>query len=89
MTEILETITLGMLCAAGLLALLRVGRSGSIPDKVLGADTLLLVLASGIAAGAGVAKDSTYLDALVVVTMLSFGGTITVARFIERRGARV
>ena len=89
MTEVFEYITLGMLCAAGLLALLRVGRPGSIPDKVLGADTLLLVLASGIGAGAGIARDATYLDAVVVVTMLSFGGTITVARFVERRGARV
>lgn len=89
MTDVLEYLALGILCTSAVLALLRVGRAGSIPDKVLGADTLLLILASSIAAGAGIARDTTYLDALVVVTMLSFGGTITVARFIERRGARV
>ena len=71
-----------------MLALVRVGRGGSLPDKVLGADTLILVLASGVAAGAGVTEDTTFLDVLVVVTLLSFAGTITVARYVERRGAR-
>lgn len=88
MTEALEYATLAMLGSAGILALLRVGRAGSLPDKVLGADTLILVLASGIAAGAGVTRDSVFLDALIVVTMLGFVGTITVARYVERRGAR-
>ena len=88
MTEVLEYAALAMLGVAGVLALLRVGRGGSLPDKVLGADTIILVLASGIAAGAGITRDPSFLDALVVVTMLSFIGTITVARYVERRGAR-
>lgn len=88
MTETIEYLTLALLAVAGLLALVRVGRGGSLPDKVLGADTLILVLASGVAAGAGVTKDTTFLDVLVVVTLLSFAGTITVARYVERRGAR-
>lgn len=88
MTEALEYATLGMLAAAGILAVVRIGRGGSIPDKVLGADTLILVVASGVAAGAGVAGEAAFLDALVVVTLLGFVGTITVARYVERRGAR-
>lgn len=88
MTEAVEIAALAMLTAAGLLALIRIGRGGSLADKVLGADTLILVLASGIAAGAGIARQAEFLDALVVVTMLSFIGTITVARYVERRGAR-
>lgn len=88
MTEAIEYATLSMLAAAGILAVLRIGRGGSIPDKVLGADTLILVLASGVAAGAGVLGEAVFLDALVVVTLLGFAGTITVARYVERRGAR-
>lgn len=88
MTEVFEIAALGMLGLAGVLAVIRVGRGGSLPDKVLGADTLILVVASGVAAGAGLTHDATFLDALVVVTMLSFVGTITVARYVERRGAR-
>lgn len=88
MTEIVEYATLTMLAVAALLALARVGRDGSLPDKVLGADTLILVLASSIAAGAGISLQAGFLDALMVVTLLSFVGTITVARYVERRGAR-
>ena len=88
MTEAIEYAVMGLLALAGVLALARVGRSGSLPDKVLGADTLILVLAGGIAAGAGVREDPSFLDALVVVTLLGFAGTITVARYVERRGAR-
>ena len=88
MTELLEHATLAMLALAGFLALLRVGRAGSLPDKVLGADTLVLVVAGGVAAGAGIACEAWFLDALVVVTLLSFVATITVARYVERGGAR-
>ncbi|MEM8706260.1 MAG: monovalent cation/H+ antiporter complex subunit F [Actinomycetota bacterium] len=88
MTEAIEYAVMGLLATAAILALLRVGRGGSFPDKVLGADTLLIVLASGVAAGAGVTMDATFLDVLVVVTLLTFTGTITVARYVERRGAR-
>ena len=88
MTELLEHATLGMLGLAGFLAVLRVGRGGSLPDKVLGADTLVLVVAGGVAAGAGITREAWFLDALVVVTLLSFVGTITVARYVERRGPR-
>lgn len=88
MTEALEYATMSMLALAGVLSLIRVGRSGSLPDKVLGADTLIIVVASTIAAGAGVAEDPTFLDVLIVVTLLGVTGTITVARYVERRGAR-
>lgn len=88
MTEWLEYAALAMLGVAGMLALLRVGRGGSLPDKVLGADTMILVLAAAIATGAGVTRQTAFLDALIVVTLLGFAGTITVARYVERRGAR-
>ena len=88
MTEAVEYAALAMLAAAALAALARVGRGGSLADKVLGADTLMLVLAGGIAAGAGIQRTAEFLDALVVVTLLGFVGTITVARYVERRGAR-
>lgn len=88
MTDALEYLTLAMLALSGVLALVRVARDGSLPDKVLGADTLILVLAGGVAAGSGITHDDSFLDVLVVVTMLGFVGTITVARYVERRGAR-
>jgi multicomponent Na+:H+ antiporter subunit F len=47
----------------------------------------LVVLVSGIAVQAARTGDGTYLDVLVVTALLGFLGTVTVARFIERRGA--
>lgn len=88
MTEALEYVTLAVLAVSGVLAMIRIGRGGSLADKVLGADTLILVIASTVAAGAGITDDATFLDVLVVVTLLGFAGTITVARYVERRGAR-
>ncbi len=87
MTDVLEIATLALLGAAGLLCVARVARRGSIPDKVLGADTFVVVVTAGIAAGAGITEEPTFLDALVVVTLLAFVATITVARYVERRGA--
>ena len=88
MTDVLEILTLGILGVAGLLCVIRVVRHGSIPDKVLGTDTFVLVVIAGVAVGAGITASSTYLDILVAVTLLGFIATITVSRYVERRGAR-
>ena len=87
-TEIIESASLVLLGLAGLLAVARVVKDGSLPDKVLGADLAVIVLGSAVATGAALTADATYLDVLVVVTLLGFVGTITVARFVEQRGPR-
>lgn len=76
------------LAVAATLAALRLVRSRSLADAVISLDLLLLIVVSGIAVDAARTGDGTYLDALVVTALLGFVGTVTVARFIERRGAR-
>lgn len=76
------------LAVAATLAALRLVRSRSLADAVISLDLLLLMVVSGIAVDAARTGDGTYLDALVVTALLGFVGTVTVARFIERRGAR-
>jgi multicomponent Na+:H+ antiporter subunit F len=65
----------------------RLLRPGSLADRIVALDAVLVVLVSGIAVQAARTGDGTYLDVLVVVALLGFLGTVTVARFIERRGA--
>ena len=89
MTEALELLSLAMLAAAGALAVAKVVRTGSLPDKVLGADSFTVIVIAAVAAGAGTTSDPTYLDVLVAVTLLGFIGNLTVARYVEKRGARV
>lgn len=85
---VLYTLTFAMLGAAGLLCILRMLRGRSFPDRAIALDTLLVVVVCGIAADAARTGDGTYLDVLVVASLLGFTGTALVARFIERRGAR-
>ena len=84
----IDTLSLMLLALAGALAVARVVRTGSLADKVLGADNFNVIVIAAVAAGAGMTEDPTYLDGLVAVTMLGFIGNLTVARYIEQRGAR-
>jgi multicomponent Na+:H+ antiporter subunit F len=77
----------GLAVAAGLV-LARLVRGPSLADRIVALDALLVVVVSGIAVQAARTGDGTYLDVPVVAALLAFVGTISVARFIERRGAR-
>lgn len=81
-------ISLGLLAAGAVLAVVRLVRGPSIPDRVVALDTLLLLLVSGIAVDAARTRQGVFLDVLVVVALVGFVGVVIVARFIERRGAR-
>ncbi|HEY8340016.1 MAG TPA: monovalent cation/H+ antiporter complex subunit F [Egibacteraceae bacterium] len=80
------TVAMAGLVAAGLLCLLRLLRGRSLADRVVALDALLLVVVSGIAVMAVRRDSDTFLNVLVVTALVSFIGTVTVARFIERRG---
>lgn len=88
MTGAIDGLSLLLLGLAGTLAVARVIREGSLADKVLGADNVNIVVVAAVAVGAGITGYPTHLDVLVVVTMLGFIGNLTVARYIEKRGAR-
>jgi multicomponent Na+:H+ antiporter subunit F len=80
-------VCLAMLVAAGGLALGRVVRRGaSVADRIVALDLLLLIGVMAIAVYSVLRDTGAYLDVLVVVSLIGFVSTITVARFIERRG---
>ncbi|MCW2616231.1 MAG: hypothetical protein JWN08_3225 [Frankiales bacterium] len=84
--------TVGTLCllglvAAALLTLVRLVRGPSVPDRIVALDVLVQIVVAGIAVAAAVTRDGTYLAVLVAVSLLGFVGTVTVARFVERRGS--
>lgn len=86
MTVVVWICLTGLAVAAGL-CLVRLVRGPSVPDRIVALDALLLVVVAGIAVGAAVTGDGDYLAVLVAVSLLGFVGTVTVARFVERRGA--
>jgi len=76
-----------MLALAAGLCLARIARPGSIADRAIGIDTLVSVFVGGVAVQTARTQSGAFVVVLVVTTLLGFVGTVTVARFIERRGA--
>ena len=65
-----------------LLALIRLARGPSLLDRVVATDTLLVIIAAGLAVHAGLQRDPTVVPVLVVVSLLAFVGSVSVARYI-------
>jgi multicomponent Na+:H+ antiporter subunit F len=86
LTTVTDIAFVGLTISA-LLCLVRLLRGRSLADRIVALDVLLLVAVSGIAVHAVREQTSAFLNALVVVALIGFIGTVTVARFIERRGA--
>ncbi len=68
---------------AAFLAILRVLLGPSVPDRVVGVDTLnTLVVAAMVLLGA--AYDRTiYIDIAIVYALLSYIGTLIIARYLQ------
>ena len=79
MTIVAITVTV-ILSAAALLALVRIVRGPSILDRVVATDVLLAVIVMAIAAEAAYSRDATALPVLVVLSILGFVGSVSVAR---------
>ncbi len=71
-----------MLGVGALLALVRIGIGPSLLDRVVATDTLLVIIAAGLAVHAGLQRDPTVVPVLVVVSLLAFVGSVSVARYI-------
>jgi multicomponent Na+:H+ antiporter subunit F len=71
-----------MLGGGALLALLRMAWGPSLLDRVVATDTLLVIVAAGLAVHAALQRDPTLVPVLVVVSLLAFVGSVSVARYI-------
>lgn len=85
--DVISTIALTGLAVAAALCVARLVRAGSLADRIIALDTILVLVVCGVAVQAARTGDGTYLDLVVVAALLGFVGTVTVARFIERRGS--
>jgi len=77
-------LSFGLLSVSMFLALVRLVRGPSLPDRVVALD-LLATLAMGFIAIYAVAADQTiFLDAAIVLALIAFLGTVAFAHFIEK-----
>lgn len=85
--SIVLLVCMAGLALAALLVVVRLVLGPSVPDRIVALDVLVQVVVAGIAVGAAFTRDGTYLSVLVAVSLLAFVGTVTVGRFVERRGS--
>ena len=71
-----------MVGGGALLALVRLARGPSLLDRVVATDTLLVIIAAGLAVQAALTQDPTVVPVLVVVALLAFVGSVSVARYV-------
>jgi multicomponent Na+:H+ antiporter subunit F len=83
--NVVYLISLLGLAVAGAMMLLRLLRGPSASDRIVALDTVLLVVVAVVAVEVARLGDRAYAGVLVVVSLLAFVGTTTVARFLERR----
>ena len=79
-------ISASMLALAALLTTLHVMRSRNLPDRAIGVDMLVALILNSLAVGIAVTQDDLVAALLLIIGLLSFLGSVTIARYIERRG---
>ncbi|WP_434994901.1 monovalent cation/H+ antiporter complex subunit F [Arthrobacter sp. Ld5] len=78
-------VTGGILAVAVLLALYRAVRGPSILDRVLALDVVLAVIGAALVLNMVVGRHLDNLVLLVVISVVGFIGSVTVARFVTDR----
>lgn len=79
---IVQVALYALIGGGALLALVRLARGPSLLDRVVATDTLLVIVSAGLAVYAALEQDPTVVPVLVVVSLLAFVGTVSVARYI-------
>ena len=71
-----------LLGGGALLALVRLARGPSLLDRVVATDTLLVIISASLAVHAALTRDPTVIPVLVVVSLLAFVGSVSIARYV-------
>jgi multicomponent Na+:H+ antiporter subunit F len=74
-------ICVGILGAAALLLVLRISLGPTMLDRIVALDVLVAVMICGLALEAAAQRHTTTLPVLVVLSLLGFVGSVTIARF--------
>lgn len=85
---ILETIGLLLFGAAILMSAWRLLKGPATPDRIVAGDTLNVIATAGIALLAALFDNPIYLDVALIYGVLSFVGTVALARTIEARSTK-
>lgn len=82
------TIAAVLLAIGAIGAVVRVAVGPSVADRMVALDTLLFIGVGGLGVYVVRTGDVTYVPVLVVAVLMSFIGTVVVARYIEAETRR-
>jgi multicomponent Na+:H+ antiporter subunit F len=83
--NVVAAVCLGLLVIAGALGVARIVRRSALGDRAIAFDMLTSVLTCALLVSAGYLKDGLLLDLAIVLGLLGFIASVTIARFIEAR----
>jgi multicomponent Na+:H+ antiporter subunit F len=75
-----------MLVLAMFLSFIRLVRGPSLPDRVVALDLITVLAAAILAVDTIATRNAVFLDAAIVLALISFLGTVAFARYLEKRG---
>ncbi|MCX6665900.1 MAG: monovalent cation/H+ antiporter complex subunit F [Euryarchaeota archaeon] len=81
LTTYLIVVIALMLCS--ILALIRVICGPTVPDRVVGVDTINTIVIVGMIAFGVAYREVIYIDVAIVYALLSFISTLFIARYLE------
>ena len=79
---VVEVVAHALLGSGALLALYRLAIGPSLLDRVVATDTLLVIISASLAVHAALQRDPTVVPVLVVVSLLAFVGSVSIARYV-------
>lgn len=88
MLSIVSQITLAALGAALLIALIRLVKGPTLPDRIVAMDLLGTLVVGLIVVLAGWSTVRATLDAAFVIALIGFLGTVAYATYVERGDSR-
>lgn len=87
--NVLATVCIVVLAVSLLVVVAFVLWARGLVDRSLGLDTMMSIVLNGLAVVIVLTGDGDAVDLTLLISVLAFIGTITVARFVERRGNTV
>lgn len=80
-------IALGVVGLAILLAVVRLIRGPSLPDRVVALDLISILVAGATAVYAVRTGEAVFLDVAIVLALIAFLGTVAFASYIEKQAS--
>lgn len=82
---VIIVVGVALLTVAAVLTLVRMARGPSTLDRVVAADVIIAVVIAGLAMEASLNHHRTTLPVMVVLSLLGFAGSLSMARFVADR----